>query len=58
MITIKAINYILKPISMEKFFFTFDDILERINAEKKDNAIIVKLREGIQRILISNFLFV
>jgi DNA-binding LytR/AlgR family response regulator len=55
--SVKAINYILKPISKEKLFFTFDDILERIKAEKKEAAIVVKSNEGIQRILISNLVF-
>lgn len=55
--SVKAINYVLKPISKEKLFFTFDDILERIKAEKNDDAIIVKSNEGIQKILISNLVF-
>jgi DNA-binding LytR/AlgR family response regulator len=55
--SVKAINYVLKPISKEKLFFTFDDILERINTEKNDAAIVVKSNEGIQRILISNLVF-
>ncbi len=55
--SVKAINYVLKPISKEKLFFTFDDILERINADKNEAAIVVKSNEGIQRILISNLVF-
>ena len=55
--SVKAINYVLKPISKEKLFFTFDDILERIKAEKNDDAVIVKSNEGIQKILISNLVF-
>jgi len=55
--SVKAVNYVLKPISKEKFFITFDEMLERIKVEKEDNAIIVKSNEGIQRILISNLLF-
>jgi len=55
--SVKAINYVLKPISKEKLFFTFDDILERIKAEKDEDAIIVKSNEGIQKILISNLVF-
>lgn len=56
--SVKAINYVLKPISKEKFFFTFDDILERIKLEKNEDAIVVKSNEGIQKILISNLVFV
>jgi len=56
--SVKAINYVLKPISKEKFFFTFDDILERIKLEKNEDAIVVKSNEGIQKILTSNLVFV
>lgn len=55
--SVKAMNYVLKPISKEKLFFTFDDILERIKAEKDDDVIIVKSNVGIHKILISNMVF-
>ena len=55
--SVKAINYVLKPISKEKLFLTFDEILERINMEKNDDSIIVKSIEGIQKILIPNLVF-
>jgi DNA-binding LytR/AlgR family response regulator len=55
--SVKAINYVLKPISKEKLFFTFDDMLERIKVEKDEDAIIVKSNEGIQKILITNLVF-
>ncbi len=55
--SVKAINYVLKPISREKFFITFDEMLEQIKAEKNENAVIVKSKEGIQKILISNLAF-
>jgi len=56
--SVKAINYLLKPITKEKLFFTLDEILEHIKAVKEEDAIIVKSNEGIQRILISNLVFV
>ena len=56
--SVRAINYILKPISKEKLFFTFDEMLEQIKAEKDEDAVIVKSNEGIQKILISNLTFV
>ncbi|WP_073025426.1 LytR/AlgR family response regulator transcription factor [Lutispora thermophila] len=56
--SVKAINYVLKPISKEKLFITFDDILERIEVEKNNDSIIAKSNEGIQRILLSNLVFV
>jgi DNA-binding LytR/AlgR family response regulator len=54
--SVKAINYVLKPISKDKLFITFDEVLEQIKVED-DNAIIVKSIEGIQKILISNLVF-
>ncbi len=54
--TVKAINYILKPITMEKLFFSFDELFEHIKREEED-AVIVKSNEGIQKILISNLVF-
>jgi len=55
--SVKAINYVLKPISKEKFFFTFDEMLEQIKAKKDEDAVIVKSKDGIQKILISNLTF-
>jgi DNA-binding LytR/AlgR family response regulator len=55
--SVKAINYVLKPISKEKLFFTFDELLEQIKLEKDEEAVIVKSNEGIQKILISNLAF-
>lgn len=55
--SVRAINYILKPISKEKLFFTFDEVLEQIKSEKNEATIIVKSNEGIQRILVSNLVF-
>jgi DNA-binding LytR/AlgR family response regulator len=55
--SVKAINYVLKPISKEKFFFTFDEMLEQIKLIKDEDAVIVKSNEGIQKILISNLTF-
>lgn len=55
--SVKAINYVLKPISKEKLFFTFDEMLDCIKVEKDADAVIVKSNEGIQKILISNLAF-
>ncbi|HEX3078066.1 MAG TPA: LytTR family DNA-binding domain-containing protein [Lachnospiraceae bacterium] len=54
--SVKAINYVLKPVSIEKLFFTFDEVLDRMKIEK-DDVIIVKSSEGIQRILLPNLVF-
>jgi len=56
--SVKAINYVLKPISKEKLFFTFDEILEQIKEEKDEDMIIIKSNEGIQKILIFNLTFI
>lgn len=55
---VKASNYVLKPISKEKFFVTFDEILDQIKMENDEDAVIVKSSEGIQKILIANLIFV
>lgn len=55
--SVKAINYILKPISKEKLFFTFDELLEQIKSEQDEDTVIVKSNEGIQKILINNLVF-
>lgn len=46
-----------KPISKEKLFFTFDELLEHIKTEKEEDAFIVKSNEGIQKIRIANLAF-
>ncbi|MDD4496435.1 MAG: LytTR family DNA-binding domain-containing protein [Eubacteriales bacterium] len=55
--SVKAINYVLKPVSKEKLFFTLDDVLEQIKADEDEDTIIVKSNEGIQKILLSNLVF-
>ncbi len=55
--SVKAINYVLKPITREKLFFTFDDILEQMKVKQDEDVVIVKGNEGIQKILISNLVF-
>ncbi len=55
--SVRAINYVLKPITKEKLFFTFDEMFEHIKMKEIDEAIIVKSNEGIQKILISNLVF-
>lgn len=55
--SVKAINYVLKPVSKEKLFFTFDELLEHIKAKDEEDAVIVKSNEGIQKILIPNLAF-
>ncbi|NMA52657.1 MAG: response regulator transcription factor [Peptococcaceae bacterium] len=56
--SVKALNYVLKPITKEKLFFILDEVLEQIKAIKNEDALIVKNNKGIQKILISNLAFV
>ncbi|WP_265445263.1 LytR/AlgR family response regulator transcription factor [Acetivibrio straminisolvens] len=55
--SVRATDYVLKPVSKEKLFLTFDELLEQIESQKKENAIIVKSSDGIQKILISNIVY-
>lgn len=55
--SVKAINYVLKPITKEKLFITFDELLDQINAKNDEAALIIKSNEGIQRIVISNLVY-
>jgi DNA-binding LytR/AlgR family response regulator len=55
--SVRAVNYILKPITREKLFITFDELLERIPVKEEEDALIVKSSEGIRRILIPNLVY-
>lgn len=55
--SVKAVNYILKPITKEKLFFTFDELLEQLKDEKEEASVVVKSTKGLQKILISNLAF-
>ena len=55
--SVQAINYILKPITKEKVFVSLDAALERLTKEE-EASMILKTRNGIQKILLSNLLYV
>lgn len=55
--SVKAANYILKPISKETLFSTLTDVLEQME-QKEDASITVKDIHGIQKILLSNLVYV
>jgi DNA-binding LytR/AlgR family response regulator len=55
--SVKAINYLLKPITKEKLFFAFDELMEQVKVKKDEDAVIVKSHVGIQKILVSNLVF-
>ena len=50
--SVKAYNYVLKPITIEKLFSTLDDIIENASEENRP-SIVVKSSDGIMRILLS-----
>lgn len=54
--SVNAVNYVLKPLTKGKFFGTMDMVLERMTVER-DDAIIVKSNEGIQKILLSSLVY-
>ena len=54
--SVKAANYVLKPVSEKVLFETLDDILEQMESKEED-SIIVKDTQGIQKILLSNLVY-
>jgi DNA-binding LytR/AlgR family response regulator len=54
---VDAANYVLKPVTKEKLFAAFDKMLERIQTEKEEDAVIVKSNEGVQKITVSHLVF-
>ena len=54
--SVKAANYVLKPISKKVLFETLDDILEQME-QKEDAFITLKDTQGIQKILLSNLVY-
>lgn len=54
--SVKAANYILKPISKETLFSVLTDVLEHME-QKEESSIVVKTTQGIQKILLSNLMY-
>ena len=54
--TVRAANYILKPITKEKLFSVLNDVLEQIKHEE-EAFIVLKTTQGIQKILLSNLVY-
>lgn len=50
--SVKACNYILKPVAKEKLFFALDDMMETADREN-GKAIVVKSCDGIERLPLS-----
>lgn len=54
---VRAVNYVLKPISMDSFFITLDEVLNQMTIEQDADILIVKSTEGIQKIRLSTLVF-
>ena len=55
--SVRASNYILKPVTREKLFSTLTDVLEQMES-KKVASLTVKDNQGLQTILLSNLVYV
>lgn len=55
--SVKASNYILKPVVMDVLFHTLDELLEEITQESAD-ILIVKSTDGIQKLLVANIVYI
>ena len=54
--SVKAFNYVLKPVSKERLFLVLNDVLEQIQ-HHEELYIIVKDVQGIQKLLLSNLVY-
>lgn len=54
--SVKAANYILKPVTKEKLFSTLTEVIEGIK-HTEESAITIKDTQGIQKILLSNLVY-
>lgn len=54
--SVKASNYILKPITKETFFAALNDTLEQME-KSKESSITIRDNEGIKKILLSNLVY-
>lgn len=55
--TVKAVNYVLKPVTREKLFNALTDVIERTQIEQA-SFVVVKSNEGISKILLSHLEYV
>lgn len=55
--SVKAVNYVTKPVTREKLFNALTDVLE-LTENRQESSVVVKSSEGLQKILLSNLVFV
>ena len=54
---VRARNYILKPVTREKFFAAFDDLLEQLNQWEEEESIVLQSCAGLQKIVLANLVY-
>ena len=54
--SVRASNYLLKPIIKDNFFATFDELIDRMSIEQ-EACLVVKSSMGIEKILVSNIAY-
>ena len=54
--SVRAVNYILKPVSAEKLYITLDQVLEKMDRPRED-TLLIKSEEGLERVLLSSLLY-
>ena len=54
---VSASNYVIKPISKEKIFSNLDKVIDKMKINK-DNSIIIQSNDCIQRIVITNVMYI
>lgn len=54
---VRALDYVLKPVTKERLFPILDEVWERIE-EKVHHSVVVKSEHGLQKLLLSNIIFI
>lgn len=55
--TVKATNYVLKPLTQNQFYSIFDELIETLEYNQKENVLLVKSDNRIQKIKVSNLVY-
>ena len=54
---VRARNYILKPVTREKFFAAFDDLLEHLDQREEEESVVLQSCAGLQKIVLANLVY-
>lgn len=55
--SVRALDYVLKPITRERLFPILNEVWERME-EKAQHSVVVKSEHGLQKLLLSNIVFI